>query len=414
MHSLLNRVTRPRGRGAVKREHAEYYVLLMLLSFATSVTATRLFLEVTGYPQLGNSELHIAHVVWGGLLLFVAALLPLVVANRWALTAGALLGGAGAGLFIDEIGKFITQSNDYFYPFAAPIIYAFFLITVLIYLRVRRPVSEDPRGELYRALDGLMEVLDHDLEPAEHAVLEARLERVAAQSAQTDYAHLAEALLVFLRFGAIDLAPERPPFWQRLVDAWRAFEDWLGQERYRRLLIAGMAALGMVVGGQLVISLLALFFPQALKDLAIEVLNTETLVRSATSLTWYLVRMVLEGAIGGLLAAGGLLLALGRQRLGVRLGQYGLLVALTTVNLLIFYFDQFGTIALSLIQFGLLVSLGRYRHLYLSVLMDEQPPPAPDPAQDLDLERTPNLNRDTDLEPNSDIAHAADSDQDAD
>jgi hypothetical protein len=27
---------------------------------------------VTGYPQIGNSTLHIAHVLWGGLLLFGA------------------------------------------------------------------------------------------------------------------------------------------------------------------------------------------------------------------------------------------------------------------------------------------------------------------------------------------------------
>ncbi|MFN2236595.1 MAG: hypothetical protein ACK2U1_20385, partial [Anaerolineales bacterium] len=52
----------------VKREGAEKYLLYTLLSFAVSVVLTRLFLEITGYPKLGNSELHIAHVLWGGLL----------------------------------------------------------------------------------------------------------------------------------------------------------------------------------------------------------------------------------------------------------------------------------------------------------------------------------------------------------
>lgn len=56
-------------RTAVKRSDAKAYLFLTVLSFAASVTLTRFFLELTGYPQIGNEELHIAHVLWGGLLL---------------------------------------------------------------------------------------------------------------------------------------------------------------------------------------------------------------------------------------------------------------------------------------------------------------------------------------------------------
>ena len=146
-------------RRPVRRERAELHLLFTLLSFAASVASTRLFLELTGYPQLGNSTLHIAHVLWGGLFLFAAALLPLIFSNRWVYAAGAIFAGIGVGLFIDEVGKFITQSNDYFYPGAAPIVYAFFLLTVLIYLRVRKPGRRDARTELYRALDSFQEIL---------------------------------------------------------------------------------------------------------------------------------------------------------------------------------------------------------------------------------------------------------------
>jgi hypothetical protein len=80
-------------RSAVRRDHAESYVLTCLVAFAVTVIVTRVYLELAGYPQLGNSVLHIAHALWGGLLLFVAALLPLALANRWAIEASALLGG---------------------------------------------------------------------------------------------------------------------------------------------------------------------------------------------------------------------------------------------------------------------------------------------------------------------------------
>ena len=82
---------------AVRRNHADVYLLTSLVAFAATVIVTRVFLELSGYPQIGNDVLHIAHALWGGLLLFVAALLPLALANRWANQASALLGGVGAG-----------------------------------------------------------------------------------------------------------------------------------------------------------------------------------------------------------------------------------------------------------------------------------------------------------------------------
>ena len=91
------------------------------------------------------------------------------MANRWVYTLDAVLAGAGVGLFIDEVGKFVTQNNNYFTPWAAPIIYAFFLLTVILYLQVSRPPLRGPRAELYRAFDSLEEVLEHDLDRQELA-----------------------------------------------------------------------------------------------------------------------------------------------------------------------------------------------------------------------------------------------------
>lgn len=101
-------------RSVVKRDHAENYLLTSLVAFGVTVIFTRLFLQLVGFPQIGNSVLHIAHALWGGLLLFIAVLIPIALANRWAIQVSALMGGIGIGLFIDEVGKFITQTNDYY------------------------------------------------------------------------------------------------------------------------------------------------------------------------------------------------------------------------------------------------------------------------------------------------------------
>jgi len=236
-----------RVRRPVQRDGAERYLLVTLISFAASVALTRLFLELTGYPQLGNEELHIAHVLWGGLLLFIAALLPLIFANRWAYTLGALCAGLGVGLFIDEVGKFITQSNDYFYPAAAPLIYAVFLLTVLVYIQIRRSHRHSPRAELYRALDGLQEVLDHDLDPQERHELETRLRHVVDNADHLPIKRLAGDLLEFVCSEDLALVPDVASFWEKAASWMRRLEErWVSLPRLKGIIVGGLLGLGVV------------------------------------------------------------------------------------------------------------------------------------------------------------------------
>jgi hypothetical protein len=48
-----------------------------LVSAIAAIVVIRIFLEATGYPQLGGG-LHIAHVLWGGLGMLVAIVLLLL------------------------------------------------------------------------------------------------------------------------------------------------------------------------------------------------------------------------------------------------------------------------------------------------------------------------------------------------
>jgi hypothetical protein len=67
------------------------------------------------------------------------------------------------------------------------------------------------------------------------------------------------------------------------------------------------------------------------------------------------------------MSVGGVLIFLRRERLGCGLGYLGLLVSLTMVNLLLFYFNQFAAVTTSIWVFALLVVLGRYRRTYLGI-----------------------------------------------
>ena len=94
----------------------------------STVLLTRSFLALAGYPQVGGSKFHIAHVLYGGLLLLAACVVSLGFLNPEVKVVAAVLGGVGFGLFIDEVGKFVTKNVDYFYRPAIAIIYVCFVV----------------------------------------------------------------------------------------------------------------------------------------------------------------------------------------------------------------------------------------------------------------------------------------------
>lgn len=359
-------LTFPGFRRAIKRADAERLLLLMLLSFAGSVVVTRIYLQLTGYPQIGGGELHIAHMLWGGLLLFVGAMLMLIVANRWVLPVGAILTGVGVGLFIDEVGKFITKSNDYFYPLAAPIIYGFFLLTVWLYLQVRRGAARDVRSELSQALEYLSEVVDDDMDVGERAGIDERLQRVASRATSPDQIQLATTLLQFIRRDDLHLVQHPANRWERFVQQLQRFETkYISRRTAKAVIVIGLLAFGVLAIQDLLPVIRAIFSPNFANELGLAIANAG-LVRSVTGLLWYLARQLLEGFVGVSLIGGAGLLLTNRERLGLQAGYIALVLNLLTVNLLVLYFDQFTTILLTVLQFGLLLAMLRYRRRYLT------------------------------------------------
>lgn len=83
--------------------------------------------------------------------------------RRWA----ALLGGIGFGTFIDEVGKFVTRDNDYFYRPAVALIYVVFVLSYVAMRSIHR--RRDPTSEEYvvNALQELEEAARHDLQREE-------------------------------------------------------------------------------------------------------------------------------------------------------------------------------------------------------------------------------------------------------
>jgi hypothetical protein len=360
----MNRTT-IHTRRPVEREEAPRLLFLTLVSFATSISLTRLFLEMTGYPQIGGGELHIAHVLWGGLLLFIAALIPILYANRWAFVADALIAGAGVGLFIDEVGKFITRTNNYFFPAAAPIIYAFFLMTVLLYLEVRKPRKRDARAELYSVLEEIEEVLDDDLSNSEREHILNGLVQVEKQTSQDNLLNLIQSLKSFITSDAVKTVPEEPNLLERgRQKAIQIHGEWLHKRQDQLGLAFSLFLLGF---WSLRVPGLILFRAQRWLDLQrlLTHLVQNGVVRSSLSLGWFELQLGLQAGVGFVMIGAALLLALKKDHLGILWGYLSLLLSLTMVNLLMFYFDQFSTILTALVELIILLFVVIYRRAYL-------------------------------------------------
>jgi hypothetical protein len=350
----------------VKRHHAEQYVLISLVTFALTVVLLRFILRLTGYAQIGNDSVHIAHVLWGGLGLFGGALVLLVFANQWGLILGAVLSGGGVGLFIDEVGKFITQSNNYFTPAAAPIIYALFLATVFVYLRVRRPPGRDVRGEMYRAFEQMSGVLDHEMSRHELNALSRRLEQVKESAKDVATRELAAAMLKYAegeRPRIVETEPGRVQCTYRSVCS--GARTIFTRSRLRAFLV-----FALIAGGAYAVLDMALlvFLAAAPSSAATDFLRSLVSAGELAGLRdniWFTVRAVLEGGVGVAMLVAAVLILLRREWRGLSVAVAALIVDLTVVNLLVFYQDQDKALIGIALEYIVLFAAFAYRRIYL-------------------------------------------------
>jgi hypothetical protein len=138
-----------------------------LVSAVVMILVIRLQLWATNYPQLGGGKFHIAHLLWGGLFMLIALGILLSFLGASLRVPAAVVGGVGFGFFIDELGKFITSDNDYFYKPTAALIYVIFVALFLVSRAMQNRRGFTSREYLVNALDITMEAARRDLDARE-------------------------------------------------------------------------------------------------------------------------------------------------------------------------------------------------------------------------------------------------------
>ena len=161
----------------VRRIYVGRDLELFLVTAVATILIVRAALAATGWPQLGGGKIHFAHLLWGGLGMLIALILFMSMEGRlWKLLA-TFAAGIGFGLFIDELGKFITSDNDYFFKPAIAIIYVVFVVLLLVARAISHAVAVSPQSALVNAFDLAKEAVIRDMDQAERADALAMLAR---------------------------------------------------------------------------------------------------------------------------------------------------------------------------------------------------------------------------------------------
>ena len=167
----------PKRSFFVRRVDATNHFEIFFVSAVATIILVRAILAATGWPQLGGGKIHFAHLLWGGLGMLIAIILFLAMEGRLWDALGALAAGIGFGLFIDELGKFITSDNNYFFKPTIAIIYVVFVVLLLVARAISHAVAVSPQSALDNAFDLAKEAVIRDMDQAERTDALAMLAR---------------------------------------------------------------------------------------------------------------------------------------------------------------------------------------------------------------------------------------------
>jgi hypothetical protein len=307
----------------------------------------RAALAATGWPQLGGGKIHFAHLLWGGLGMLIALILFMSMEGRLWKVLATFAAGIGFGLFIDELGKFITSDNDYFFKPTIAIIYVVFVVLLLVARAMSHNVAVSQESALVNAFDLAKEAVIRDMDETERADALAMLDRCD----QTD--PIVEQLTAMVR-GMTEVPRSAPGSYLRLKARLDHFVRSLSENRWFRFL---------VVGWYVALALVALAYPF--------VAGT-----SFSALDFAQKGQLLSALVTGILVVIGIL-RWGHSRLAAyRWFERAILVTLFIYEFFAFYQDQLTAV------FGLAIVLITYVTIRLLVHeeQDRQTHLVPDPS----------------------------------
>jgi hypothetical protein len=258
----------------------------------------------------------------------VGFVMLLTFMNRASQRLAAAIGGVGFGTFIDEVGKFVTQDNDYFYQPSFALMYVVFvLLSVAGHTILRRTYT--PSECLLNALQEVEELALLDFDVHERGRALQLLDR-------SDPEHPLVGHLRRIVLDAPIVPGARPGHYARTRDFLRRHYDTLANHRRFQLgiILFFVVQLALRIGQVIVV----VFFPWMLpSSVGGEVVHVAERLQDLQLADW---GQLLSTAVSGVLIAAGVVALARSRRLAYRLFKGSVLITVFITQFFMFYEEQ--------------------------------------------------------------------------
>lgn len=214
----------------VKRSSGADNLLLFLISAAVAVLGTRMYLHIFNYPQIATGGIHVAHAIFGGVLLFVSVILLLTFHGKRLRQASAIISGLGFGLFIDEVGKFITRDNNYFYQPVPMIIYLCFITVFFLYRYFDRYTPRQARELSYDLIEQLEELAEDRYFDHHRVAIKDIVEKIL-QTPESSHHWFARGLAQMIPKFPLQPTPNRSKLYTRIHTSRQWLDDLISERK---------------------------------------------------------------------------------------------------------------------------------------------------------------------------------------
>jgi len=246
----------------------------------------------------------------------------------------------GWGLFIDEVGKYITKDNDYWFQPAIIIIYISFVILYLVYRYLENNQPQDTKTLLYTAISKLEDAVENELDESEKRETIKNLEKVIKKGKDQNIKNLAKELKLFFEKQEIKKINENS--W------WRILIAKTGYYSYNKFFKTRLVTYGLVVYASIWAidkiqeTIRILINPQKMQMLQKISDNYDLISKS----DFYMMagKIFFDSVTAIFFIMGIFFMTTKRKFKGLRFFQMGLIVAIFLSSVFKLYFEQFSEI----------------------------------------------------------------------